>query len=146
MEKIQVDFKRFQDLLHDADLPEEVRKVFVLMAELDTRYGARFAIRVLHEAKDALNPVIDRTTVQQLVKRAEAMEGDNLISNLWLSLAEKFEAFATHLPDEYDFEADSSKLPAFLSKYLTSDAFHWIGTNYPELLIIKTNNNEKDRN
>ena len=144
MEKIQVDFKRFQDLLHDADLPEEVRKVFVLMAELDTRYGARFAIRVFHEAKDALNPIINKTTMQRIVARATAMEEGEIVTNLWLALTEKFEAFATHLPTEYDFEADSSKLPAFLSKYLTPDAFHWVGTNHPELLIIKLKNNDQD--
>lgn len=143
MEKIQVDFNRFQDLLYDANLPEEIKKVFVLMAELDQRYGPKFAMRVFYETRDALNPIINQAVIAQIISRAKASEGQSIVENIWLALSEHFVAFATHLPTEYDFEADSAKLPAFLSKYLTPDAFHWVGTNHPELLITKTNSDGK---
>lgn len=131
-----VNFEKIRELVYSTELPEELQKVFFIMANEPFDGARRFSYKFLCTVRDAQNPRIDLFLFKKLVDKARFVEtGEGgFEARLWDALWKEpeYKAFAENLPDEMDFLDNPERLWAFCKRYLTEDARQWAKENIPE--------------
>lgn len=150
-----VNLKEVQELIHHPDLPESLRNLLYTFGEIPTYNLKAFAYKVKCHIQDSVNPTIDEPLLKKLLDKATIVEDGEggFHARLWDALykEEKYSVFATHIPSEYDFCEDGSKLLTFLERYADNEAYRfsllWLAKNQPEYLLTENNaGDDKDQN